>query len=52
MWKFVSSEFDVPQVSSHPLKSVETEGGLDTLMTAEGTFPICLLFSPVRQRDN
>lgn len=39
MWKFVSGELDVPQVSSHPLKSLETEGGLDTPMTAEGTFP-------------
>lgn len=39
MWKFVSDELDVPQMSSHPLKSMETEGGLNTLMTAEGTLP-------------
>lgn len=52
MWKFVSGELDVPRVSSQPLKRVETEGGLDTLMTAEGTFPHLPFIFPVRQRDN
>lgn len=47
-WKFVSGELDVTQVFSHPLNSVETEGGPDRLVTAF----ICLLFSPVSRRDN
>lgn len=48
MWKFVSGKLDVPQVSPHPLKWAETEGGLDTLMTAEELSTICLLFSPCK----
>lgn len=46
MWKFVCSEPHVAQVSSHPLNSVETEGGLDKLITAEGTLsPAVFYFS-------
>lgn len=47
MWKFVCSETHVAQVSFHPLKSVETEGGLDKLMTAEGTLPPSVFYFPL-----